>query len=487
MKIRHFIHIISLFTALFFAGSLLAVAQVCTNAKELLITKSLDDYDANILDKINLITLQPGILPSGSYKYKFIKYPGDIDIFEPMLIVSGRKEAKKAFALALSEMAKSIESVDDVYWSELKAGVDPDLVIDVGTVTEPGKIPSDYAGRNVQWGLASLLDKGLITSEFFNEAYSLASIKLFQSFEGWLALRELIDKNAALRWTLDEVKNQEKQLISGNTISLADAIENGFTKIDLIAPVANNGGYTELSNVFYFRFGSIKGTADRLIEKIVGYGKLKDWILGLFGMEGAGEKILSLELQDHAFSLENEIAALTQTSKPKILKAVKRMFSLAKVLKDWELLVKLAPIINSPPAQVGQIIAESDAVRRLFTHPNAHEVKCDSVGNRIAKQLSTFRKRLLGSDPATFIKTAHKELLDNIMNGARDLCLPGELFANQGIINGLKDQLKALEVILEKRVDETIGFYIQQAGIDISNPKQNYASRPIKCPNIPSN
>jgi len=147
-------------------------------------------------DIIKLITFSDSTEPVGSFKYKVHRYPGDIDIFEPVKICCTRETALNKIAGELQDMACKVKKSKTIFWGDFKAGLDMKFSAD---------------------------DRD----------------------------------NYIVRWTIDEIISGNKK-ISSRVLSLKEAITHqSLIKLDLWAPV--NGNYTEVTNFFLFVWTDGKG------------------------------------------------------------------------------------------------------------------------------------------------------------------------------------------------------------------------------------
>lgn len=163
--------------------------------------RSMDGFSQDTKDAINLITFSDSTLPVGSFKYKVHRYPGDVDIFEPVKICCTRATALNTIESQLKQIAKTVIRSKTIFWGDFKAGLD--MVYD----------PSD--------------------------------------------------PDYIVRWTAAEVAEGIKTLKSGKELTLQEAITHKtIIKLDLWAPI--NGNYTEVTNFFLFVWTDGKGNDEVL-------------------------------------------------------------------------------------------------------------------------------------------------------------------------------------------------------------------------------
>lgn len=152
--------------------------------------RTMNGLSPDTQDIIRLITFSDSTEPVGSFKYRVHRYPGDIDIFEPVKICCTKQAALTKITSELKDIARRVKKSKLTFWGDFKAGLD--------TTYNP-----DDRDRYI------------------------------------------------VRWTADEVIQGQKTISSGKILSLADAITHKtIIKLDLWSPV--NGNYTEITNFFIF-------------------------------------------------------------------------------------------------------------------------------------------------------------------------------------------------------------------------------------------
>jgi hypothetical protein len=152
--------------------------------------RSMKGLGQDTQDIIKLITFSDNTEPVGSFKYSVHRYPGDVDIFEPVKICCTREQAISTITRELQSMANKVKNSKTVFWGDFKAGLD-------------------------------------------------------------MAFDESHKENYIVRWTMDDVINGEKLLKSGNILKLEEAITHKtLVKLDLWSPI--DGNYTEVTNFFLF-------------------------------------------------------------------------------------------------------------------------------------------------------------------------------------------------------------------------------------------
>lgn len=262
-------------------------------------------------DIIKLITFSDTTEPVGSFKYKVHKYPGDIDIFEPVKICCTKQKAVDTITRELQSIAKRVKNSKRTYWADFKAGIDPVLH------------PQDRS-------LASYI----------------SSAGRYLSPEDLAYVTENYPENARkfyiVRWTADEIIRGEKTLLSRNVLTLKEAItHDSLIKLDLWSMV--EGNYTEVTNFFFF----------------------------LWQDEDGNTTVLNAELEDRLVSLERDIEKYGSEEHWNPLKLAKRLWNKALFTKDHSMTERLYPLFSSGASQLNQIVGESETIRAMLTRlPN---------------------------------------------------------------------------------------------------------------------
>lgn len=139
-----------------------------------------------------------------------------------------------------------------------------------------------------------------------------------------------------IRWNPDEILKGFKVLPEGKIITLNEAIQmKGIIKLDIIAYTENR--FIEASTFFILQKINPDGSSN--------YVNVPDDFFSLF----VGD-------------LKKEIKKYSSPETLKLFKAVKRMYSLARLRKDITTLKRLAPMIDSNLSLLGQINADIETM-----------------------------------------------------------------------------------------------------------------------------
>lgn len=258
-------------------------------------------------DIIKMITFSDSTDPVGSFKYKVHKYPGDIDIFEPVKICCTKKTAINTITKELQSIAKKVTKSKKIYWGDFKAGLDFALKPTEGMSLEQYlEQAGNYLSPEEQ--------------NFVSEDYPENTRKFY-----------------LVRWRPEQILAGIQKLKSGKMLTLGEAITHDtIIKLDLWATV--NGNYTEITNFFLFVWTDKNGKTE----------------------------VLNAELADRIQSLDHDIEKYGSSAHWNPLKLAKRLWNKALYTKDHSVTKKLYPLFSSGAAQLNQIVGESETLRFMF-------------------------------------------------------------------------------------------------------------------------
>lgn len=295
--------------------------------------RDIEGLNKDTQDIIKLITFSDSTDPVGSFKYKVHKYPGDIDIFEPVKICCDKATATRKIVAELKDIARKVQRSKGTFWGDFKAGIDFAL--------QPGPDMSveDYAA---------------VAGQYLNGEQLARAISDFPA-----SAREFY----VVRWTGDDVIRGSKTLYSGKQLDLAEAItHDAIVKLDLWAPV--DGNYTEITNFFLF----------------------------VMQNKGGQETVLNAQLGDRLDSLNHDIVKYGSKQHWNPLKLAKRLWNKALFTKDHKMTNLLYPLFSSGAAQLHQIAGECEVLRFMFQKLSKKEL--DTVRQRLITQILGFKRRV---------------------------------------------------------------------------------------------
>lgn len=332
------------------------------------------NYSDDVASTLRAMAFGPNLKVLGSMGIRSQQYAGDFDGYE-VVELKGRTlpvalaAAKRKFQSIVGDLKKK----ENTFVGDIKAGAIPEWrVIPLSAYLDDGVIRNfdvDKAEEKVD----ELEEAKIITAEESKEARSLLKKPITPS--KFLEAKNNI-KFHIVRWTPAEIARGSKRLRDGRTFSLEEAFTSpGITKLDVISWVEGNR-FTDFSVIYQFRY------KDKVLneEPIQVKKSLKENIVGL--------------------QLEGDL-----------FKSLKRMFALAKLEGNKELLAELTPVLNSDLGRLYHIIGDLRTLKTLLEEhdPEAEEVRFEI--DQFKRRLSNIYtlKDYLRKEPA-ILQVIHKAL-----------------------------------------------------------------------------
>jgi hypothetical protein len=330
---------------------------------DILETRNPDNLSLQTRKVIDLITIQEGINPVGSQKFKIQKYPSDIDVFEKYQTCCNLQTATKDVAQRLETIAKQLKKTTDVYFGDFKAGLDSRYDVDLGDIDYLKHEIRNFDRPLITEQLSALLTSGLLTnSEYIEMIYLVNQPLKFQTYE---QLKEMIKDKKTVRWTLNELIKGEKTLVGGKKLTLEEAItQKTAVKIDVWSKVQSNR-FVEVTNFFLFIYIDEKGE----------------------------EHVMNLELGDLIESFMKDIILYSTEEHKKSMKVAKRIWQLSTYLNYQEMLNKLYPLFQSDIGLLNQIASDIDVLKMMLVKlPNPPLQDMITEIDEFKSRLSTFQE-----------------------------------------------------------------------------------------------
>ncbi len=229
-----------------------------------LAAKKFDDIPNFTKDEIHLVSYNPDSPPSivGSYSFRLQKYPADIDLMDNVNTynVHGQWDAATnpnqivtSFAKRIKQIANDIKQKKEHYLLDFKAGADYRYIFPMGDM-DNGVLTFDTGFMD---NIKGRLSEGLYTKEDYDAIVRFVDIAKREIGGGQVAydgITKILRKYYILRWKLDEIIKGVKQLSSGSSVTLEDALkQHQLVKLDLAVMI--RGRLVELSNIwslFYY-------------------------------------------------------------------------------------------------------------------------------------------------------------------------------------------------------------------------------------------
>jgi len=324
--------------------------------------------ESSILSSIkNIIKIITGnsksIIPFGSWTYRSQQFPSDVDLISIEEKCCSKEEATKKFVKRIQNIVKKINDTKGVYLGDIKAGIDHVFKVDIGQIiydnlgnaTIINYDPEIIRGFIMEWSKLKL-----ITTKEKNEILKLVTKKISQ--ESFEKLYEMLREKWLLRWSSDEILKGVKILPGNRKYTLGEAINDPtMTKIDVWTQIS--GRYIEFSNVLTLYMVDEKGN-----YKLLNFDNADVDIV----------EALKYEIQKYAFSIKDL----------KLFKMVKRMWSIARMTGDEEMVFKLTELMQSDFGRLSQIISELETVMLMLEGIKNPPIKS------IKKQIESWKYKL---------------------------------------------------------------------------------------------
>jgi hypothetical protein len=278
-----------------------------------------------ILDDMSF-TNGKGVKVAGSSSLRSMLYASDIDGYE---IVSIRREKPLDYlAKRFQNIVRKLRNRKNIYITAIKCGEIPEFrVIPEAAAVEDGKVVGyDYAECIAK--VEALLAAGIINRDEAKMARGF--LKKKPSPEEFLAARGEI-KFHIVRWTVAEVLKGSQILRGGREYILQEGMgSQSRTKLDVIAYADDR--YMEFSLIYEFRN---KG------------------------------RVLNPFPEDARKSISEDIIAALGAGNE--VKAMKRIFSLARLDNDTKVMEALLPILNGDKGRIYALKADIQTLIEVLT------------------------------------------------------------------------------------------------------------------------
>ena len=342
----------------------------------------------------------------GSYLYSSQYFASDIDMRTMIIGCCTPEVIFKQTEKILKSIPKKMARKRGVYFGEIKVGYDLRFKLDVND-------------RDFIDNIIRLHNDNLLDNKQYNEIIKLHKNSDENSTD---ELKEIIRNLYVLRWSKDEIKKGVKMMIGNKKITLLDAISQGTQiKIDIWASINNR--YIEVSN-FY----------DMII-----YNKGKVIILNP-SSPNVNDK--SSSYIDH---MKNEIRKFSSPVFENFFKMAKRMWALARTIKNEELLRTLTPLFQGNVARLNQIKTDIQTLLLILERVPKPPYQT------IMDQIDNLKVRISYVDDIDIDFDIIYELLDGIVNNYKKYSYnftKKQLNLTMDNLNTLVDYLK--EIIREQ-------------------------------------
>jgi hypothetical protein len=343
------------------------------NSKQLdqyLAKKPIESYPDYVKKEMKFISFYPKDMPIsyGSYLYRFQRYASDIDLLQYVDYVD-EDTTIKTFIKILKKIINSLDK-DHIY-SEFKAGLDSNYIIDIGIMREGIYTPA----HNLMGVLYEKTKEGLFTRDEYDKMRYMVEIISTNiadvgdiddttqvNSDVYDYIYNLIRNKRILRWSAEEIMKGYKIISKDKKYTLYDAIQDEtIVKIDLI--VYLNNKFIEITNLILLTYVDTD--------------------------EMGNEEHIAINISEEAIhnptSLRVDIEKLYYSNKfYSPLKACKRMYGYMRAVKgkhnvyDW-LPNHLIPVLEGDVSSFYQLKGEIDAIlvvlQKKFTKQNLERAK----------------------------------------------------------------------------------------------------------------
>lgn len=340
------------------------------------------------------------------------KYAGDIDVMQK-IVGSSVEEVIYQFTKSIKDIVSHLDKSH--IFSEFKAGIDKSYDIDIGYLQNglyhPNPLLIDTLRVKHNAGLFTSKEyQSIITSLSFIKTVQLNSI--IYDF-----IHELIRNKKTLRWTKEEILQGYKMISTGKYFLEEALKDKTVIKIDLIAYIDKK--FIEITNVV-----------------LLGYKN--------------GKKLTPINAPDTKFDfpevLKKDIEKLYYSDKfYSPLKACKRIFSLIRITKDYQDLIKVTKLIRGEISLLYQIKADLETLITVLEKSNIDLI------SQVHYVLQNIKNRL------NYVLEYPQE---NIVQLSNDINQLSKITNVENLIDGiktLKNIIKEdIEVLTISRMDEML-------------------------------
>src|SRR6478736_4727110 len=302
-----------------------STCKFCGNPLDLIKKREKTSLNREQLEAIQLVEGVPGQgNPFGSFIFKVQSYPSDLDVIEQVTECCDTSDVYNKMNTLMKNIIRKVLNTKNAYISEVKTGKDElyDFI--------PKKI-QQYDYGFIKHYIDELYEKKLLNNT--EVGYLNNIVKSDISQDEFDKLKEFFRKKYTLRWKPEDVLKGSMKLPGGRVLKYIDALEHKATiKIDVFYPI--NGRYIEVTNFFVLVLTNETGTHDIFLNVTF----------------------------DYANQIKEEIKKYNSRTFYKQFKMAKRMWGLARYLKNYNDLETLTPLFRSGVAILNQIAGEVETM-----------------------------------------------------------------------------------------------------------------------------
>jgi len=324
----------------------------------------------------------------GSANYRFQKYGADVDGIQDFTGDGTFESFISSFQRKLQKIVKNIINTKTHYITEIKAGIDVRYNIDIGELRDGVY----YINDDLYIISKKMYEEGLFDDIEFTRIELICKIRNRDlNSDDYDIIYNTFRERLILRWSGEEILKGYKQVSANRYIALKDALKLSTpTKIDMIAYY--DGKFIEITNFIILAF-EVNGKYYTINKKFP-IVKSELYSFQDTGLEKEIEKLLYSNYHYSPF------------------KAAKRLYALARLRHDNNMLRIVIPFVGGNISLLYQIKSEIDSDIVLLnitkTPPMASINKhIDSIKLRLAKVLEIEREEIIRLNE--LIDDAYKE------------------------------------------------------------------------------
>lgn len=349
-----------------------------SDKNDVLAVKPKSSLTKDIKDAIELISVNSKeTIMFGSFIYKSQLYPSDIDLIENVTETGTIEEATEVLVKKIQKVIKNIveQKAKGTYLGDVKAGMDTRYYINVGSNLDEFKANMKLISNQI----TKLYGDGLLTKNEFAEMKS----HLIPDWKNYFKLYFLIRDKWILRWTQDELLAGYKLLPYNKKISLQETfVQNTHVKIDMWTPI--NGKYIEVTNLYALFQKDSKGNINLLTAT--------NNLCTLF--EDIKRDVRKLYFSEDHFNP---------------FKICKRMWSMARLIKDYKMIDLMTPILQSDAGRLSETIGEIETVLLVLINVQRRPLKI------LNKQVDELKQHLANVYEIDIMEEKIDEQIDKIV------------------------------------------------------------------------
>lgn len=407
--------------------------------KNLIAVKPKSSYPKKIQEEFGLISVNKNeSMPIGTYSYRYSRFPSDIDLYESVSGCCNVDDVVNKFERAIKKITLDVISKPLHYFMEVKCGIDERYKLDIGKLQNGQFI----VNPNLRAQLMSLYQQNLLSKDEYDEMIEILDRPNLGQLE-YEIIDEMLRKYYVIRWTAHEILQGMKVLPGNKPILLNDAIrQKSQINIEIISFIGNR--FIDESNFFVLAVAKPDGSLSMINLPQDYVTKFPEFFIE--GLKKSIAKLYYSKINANPF------------------KMLKRYWSLAKFLKDENMIRKIYPFLSSDVASINQIKSDFGTLAKLLKR--SKNVPMNLVTNELSNMKDRVANIMLFSNE--FIKEFN-ESIEKLINK----------FNSSGQnVNELINDLHEMEDLFFDIVEKHTIEFLNRVGL--STPPKNYLpSEPI--------